>query len=294
MLSLELTNQARLRGVRRTLTISGVGVVYYEYPARTGQGETIVMVHGYRGNHRGLEAIVGGLEQYRVIVPDLPGFGESAELSNAHNLDNYATWLKDFLLTLGLADNCALVGHSFGTLVVGRYAMTNHRRRVILINPVSAPALSGPRAFLTRVTSVFYQVSSWLPERLGSWLLRSPVAVMVMSSVMAKTRDRKLRSWIHEQHLSNFSDFSSVRVATEGYEASISSDLSAMAPSIRSKVLVVAAELDDITGILRQREVVKLYPDATLAEIKGVGHLVHYEAPKKAADLIAGFVEGAR
>jgi pimeloyl-ACP methyl ester carboxylesterase len=114
---------------------------------------------------------------------------------------------------------------------------------------------------------------------------------MVMSSVMAKTNDRKLRSWIHKQHLSNFSDFATVRVATEGYDASISSDLSVMAPSITTPVLIVAAQLDDITAIEVQREVVKLYPRAKLVEINNVGHLVHYEAPEQAANFIRAFIE---
>jgi pimeloyl-ACP methyl ester carboxylesterase len=294
VLSQELSNQARLRGIRQTVSILEKEFVYYEYPATNKSDRTIVMIHGYRGNHHGLEAIVGGLGEYRVIVPDLPGFGQSPELGTLHNLDSYANWLDTFLDALGLSDSAHLVGHSFGTLVVGRYASNRECNSIVLINPVSAPALSGPRAFLTRITSLFYHLSNRLPEKVGSWLLRSPVAVMVMSSVMAKTKDRKLRSWIHKQHLANFSDFSSVRVATEGYDASISSDLSVMAPKIPSRVLVVAAELDDITAIEVQRQVVKLYPNAELVEIKGVGHLVHYEAPEKAAQYITGFLEDAK
>lgn len=291
MLSEELTNQTRLRGLRRTLTLSGKEFVYYDYPARFESPETIVMIHGYRGNHRGLEAIVGGLRDYRVIVPDLPGFGESSELTGEHNLDAYTNWLEKFLSELGLISSANLVGHSFGTLVVGQYATTRQSKSIVLINPVSGPALSGPRAFLTRITSVFYHLSNRLPESIGGWLLRSPIAVMVMSTVMAKTKDRKLRSWIHKQHLSNFSDFTTVRVATEGYDASISSDLSVMAPLIESPVLIVAAQLDDITSIEVQREAVKLYPIAKLVEIKNVGHLVHYEAPEQAAKFIATFIE---
>jgi pimeloyl-ACP methyl ester carboxylesterase len=249
------------------------------------------MIHGYRGNHRGLEAIVGGLENFRVIVPDLPGFGESEQLQSAHSLDSYENWLELFINQLGLTSHVNLVGHSFGTLVVGKYASTRSCRSIVLINPVSAPALKGPRAFLTHITSLFYRLSNLLPESIGGWLLRNPVAVMVMSSVMAKTKERELRRWIHKQHLSNFSDFASVRVASEGYDASISTHLSLMAPSIASPVLVVAAALDDITAIDIQREVVKLYPKATLVEIEGVGHLVHYEAPQQAARFIASFVE---
>ena len=291
MLSEELTNQARLRGLRRTLTLSGKEFVYYDYPARFDNSETIVMIHGYRGNHRGLEAIVGGLGDYRVIVPDLPGFGESSELTSVHNLDAYANWLGQFLSELALISTANLVGHSFGTLIVGHYASTRDCKSIVLINPVSGPALSGPRAFLTRITSAFYHLSNLLPESIGGWLLRSPIAVMVMSTVMAKTNDRKLRSWIHKQHLSNFSDFATVRIATEGYDASISSDLSFMAPSITTPVLIVAAQLDDITAIEVQREVVKLYPRAKLVEINNVGHLVHYEAPEQAANFIRAFIE---
>jgi len=291
VLSQELTKQARTRGSRSTVKISGKDFVFYDYPASKAGPKTIVMVHGYRGNHRGLEAIVGGLTDYRVVVPDLPGFGESPELSVRHSLDSYADWLGQFLRCLDLADSAAVVGHSFGTLVVGRYASSNQCRSIVLINPVSAPALSGPRAFLTRITSSFYHLSNRLPESIGGALLRSPIAVMVMSAVMATTKDRKLRRWIHKQHLSNFSDFSSVRVATEGYDASISSDLSTMAPLIKSPVLVVAAELDDITEIGRQREVIALYPNAKIVEIQNVGHLVHYEAPWQAAEYIADFLE---
>jgi len=291
MLSADLTTKAREIGIRKSTMLDGSECVYYEYPASGNAKETIVMIHGYRGNHRGLEAIAGGLSNYRVIIPDLPGFGESQQFSTRHDLESYGNWLKVFLEELGLSGNAYLVGHSFGTLVVGTYATRNRCKGIVLINPVSAPALSGPRGFLTRITSWFYHLSTSLPEGIGSWLLRSPAAVMVMSSVMAKTTDRELRRWIHKQHLANFSDFASVAVASQGYDASISSDLSILAPSIQSPVLVIAATLDDITDIDIQRRVVSKYPNANLVEIQGVGHLVHYEAPSQAANHISSFIE---
>jgi pimeloyl-ACP methyl ester carboxylesterase len=114
---------------------------------------------------------------------------------------------------------------------------------------------------------------------------------MVMSIVMAKTKGKELRKWIHNQHLSNFSDFSSVKVAVEGYEASISTDLSSLASKISAPVLVVAATLDDITDIESQRRVSELYKKPTYREIEHVGHLVHYEAPEQAALLVSSFLD---
>jgi len=250
------------------------------------------MIHGYRGNHRGLEAIAAGLSQFRVLIPDLPGFGESEPLQIPHSVKAYSDWLHGFIEQLGLTGEVNLMGHSFGSLVVGLYAAEHPTRSISLVNPVSTPALKGPQAALTNLTRIYYLLATFAPKFAGEWLLRNKVAVMVMSVVMAKTKDKALRRWIHNQHLSNFSDFASVNVAVEGYEASISTDLSQMAPRITAPVLIVAATLDDITDIESQRRVAKMYQKITYAEIEGVGHLVHYEAPDKAATYIASFLNG--
>jgi pimeloyl-ACP methyl ester carboxylesterase len=291
---MDLARAASARAIRHSLFVQGRQVVYFEYPAANPNAETLIMIHGYRGNHRGLEAIAAGISDYRILIPDLPGFGESEPLTGKHSVENYASWLKAFASELSLTNDLNLMGHSFGTLVVGFFAANNAVRSISLVNPVSIPALDGPRAGLTGLTKIYYRVASLAPESLGQWLLRSRIAVMVMSVVMAKTSDKELRSWIHQQHLNNFSDFATVRVATEGYQASISIDLSSIASSIGAPVLVVAAELDDITDIQSQREVSKAYQNVVHREIGAVGHLVHYEAPDQAAAFINEFLAGLR
>lgn len=291
MLPQDLYQSADSRAVRHTAEIDGKLCVYYEYPSIGDSNKTLVMIHGYRGNHRGLQAIAAGLTKYRVIIPDLPGFGESGPLKTTHSIQAYSDWLHKFLGVLQLTEKAHLMGHSFGSLVVGFYSTQHTPISVSLVNPVSSPALEGQRAALTNLTKLYYSLASALPNALGQWLLRSKLAVMVMSVVMAKTKQRTLRRWIHRQHLSNFSDFASVEVATEGYEASISMDLSKLAGLISSPVLVVAATLDDITDIESQRRVSELYPNSTYREIPGVGHLVHYEAPDQAARFITEFLD---
>jgi len=287
----DLYQSADSRANRYTVDIDGNLSVYFEYPSTGDSDKTIVMIHGYRGNHRGLQAIAAGLTNYRVIIPDLPGFGESLPLKTIHSVQAYSDWLHKFLGALDLENKAHLMGHSFGSLVVGFYATQHAPRSVSLVNPVSSPALEGQRAALTNLTKLYYSLASALPKAIGQWLLRTKIAVMVMSVVMAKTNQRDLRRWIHNQHLSNFSDFATVEVATEGYEASISTDLSKLASSISAPVLVVAATLDDITDIDSQRRVSKLYSNSTYREIQGVGHLVHYEAPDQAARFITEFLD---
>ena len=291
MLPQQLSLSAISRATRHTIRVDGVNSVYYEYPAVTDSSITLIMVHGYRGNHHGLEAIAAGLSKYRVLIPDLPGFGESEELSVAHSIEAYSNWLHGFIKALGLEREVHLMGHSFGTLVVGFYATQHSPKSVSLVNPVSTPALEGPRAALTNLTKIYYLLAAFAPKFAGEWLLRNKISVMVMSIVMAKTKDKELRRWIHNQHISNFSDFASVRVAVEGYEASISTDLSKLAAQIAAPVLIVAATLDDITDIESQRRVSNLYQKLAYKEIQDVGHLVHYEAPAQAAEYISDFLD---
>lgn len=294
MIAKKLAEISRAKALRKTLVIDGTETVYFEYPAENQNAKTILMIHGYRGNHHGLESIAGGLGQFRILIPDLPGFGESGPLKREHSVAGYVKWLEGFVAELGLTDELHLVGHSFGTLVVGKYASNHKVTSVSLINPVSAPALSGPRAIMTTLARIYYLIGAFAPSFAGEWLLRNKTAVMVMSIVMTKTKDRSLRRWIHDQHIANFSNFASRQVANEGFQASISTDLSKLAAAITSPVLIVAADLDDITDISTQKKVAELYPRAILREIHSVGHLVHYEAPDLAAQYISEFVGGLK
>ena len=52
----------------------------------------IVFVHGFRGDHHGLEPIAAHLPGLRVIAPDLPGFGASDALPLA-SIEAYADHL---------------------------------------------------------------------------------------------------------------------------------------------------------------------------------------------------------
>src|SRR5579859_6659282 len=63
---------------------------------------TVLAVHGFRGTHHGLLRIVDHLPHVRVIMPDLPGFGESAPLADAaHDIGGYTAWLGALADALG-------------------------------------------------------------------------------------------------------------------------------------------------------------------------------------------------
>ena len=284
----DVSELATLRSERRDVDVLGASTAYWVY-GPDDAAVTILAVHGFRGDHHGLEPVFALLPEIRIIAPDLPGFGESAPVPIAHDLDGYAAWLTAFAAQV--APGAIVLGHSFGSIVssaaVARGLPTP---RLILVNPIGAPALEGPRGILTRLAVFYYALGARLPRPLGEALLRNPVVVRVMSIAMAKTKRAPLRRFVHAQHDAYFSAFADREVLREAFVTSVSNDVRAHAPGIPIPTLLIAADRDDITPIEAERALAKLFPDARLVEIAGVGHLVHYETPRAAASAIDEFV----
>ena len=288
--SAELAKLASERAVAKEIKVLDTLTSYWLYPSDKSDAKTVVFIHGYRGNHRGLEAIAGALPDLNVIIPDLPGFGRSTEFVAEHSIENYSIWLSGFISALKLAKKPLLLGHSFGSIICAAFAADSTEiEGLILENPVSAPALEGPSGGLTKIARAFFGLSDKLPLETGLWLLKSWPMVRGMSIVMTKTRNPSLRKWVHAQHDANFSDFASRRVAIEGYRASISHNVGEYAPKFRVPVLAIIGSKDDITSVKQQEQMVNsISVPATMATLE-TGHLTHYEKPLEVAENIRHF-----
>ena len=273
---------------RHDVTVAGTRTAYWTY-GPDDAATTILAVHGFRGEHHGLEPVVAFLDDVRVVSPDLPGFGETPALPGRHDLAGYADWLTAF--AAAAAPGAVVLGHSFGSIVASAAVAGGlETPSLILVNPIGAPALQGPRGIMTRLAVFYYAAGARLPERVGTGLLRNGLIVRVMSEAMAKTRDKELRAFVHDQHATYFSRFSDRDVLHDAFVASVSHDVREFAPAIDVPTLLIAAQRDDITPIEAERKLVTLFPDASLVEIAQVGHLIHYETPAEAAGAIRRFL----
>jgi pimeloyl-ACP methyl ester carboxylesterase len=272
------------------VTILGSETHYWVY-GPDDAAVTIVVAHGYRGEHHGLEPVIAQFRGVRFIGADMPGFGESGELTAGHSIDSYAHWLAAFMKELKLTD-AVVLGHSFGS-IISSYAIANELiapPKLILINPIAAPALEGPSAFLTRLTMAFYRVSLKLPERIGYWQLSNWMVIRGMSVKLAETKDKVLRRWIHDQHHTYFGRFASRQSVVDSFDASVSYTVGDFAEKLTMPVLLIGAEKDPITAVKHLHALAARIPSGELHVIPNVGHLIHYEVPRVAAELIIGFL----
>lgn len=243
-----------------------------------------------------MDLIAERIRDRDVIVPDLPGFGLSAPLEQGLTLESYLHYLADLIaeVTRRWQVPPIVVGHSFGSILVSHLAARHPEAtpELVLINPITTPALEGSARFLTSATRVYYGLGARLPERAGHALLANPIIVRLMSEVMATTRDRGLRRYIHDQHARHFSTFADRSSLAQAFDTSVSHTVTEVADVLSMPLLVLAGDRDAIAPIGTTRDFVDRLPDARFVELSGVGHLVHYERPEAAASAIMDFARG--
>jgi pimeloyl-ACP methyl ester carboxylesterase len=101
----------------------------------TGQGDPVVLLHGWGASSQSLEGVAGCLGRtFRVLSVDLPGFGWSQAPAGAWGIAEYADHVRHLLDQIGIGTT-ALLGHSFGGRIAIRLASQHSGRvsRLILV-----------------------------------------------------------------------------------------------------------------------------------------------------------------
>jgi len=255
----------------------------WRYPATEKSKGVLLLIHGFRGNHHGLESIAGALPDYEIFIPDLPGFGATEEPSEI-TLDAYSDWLIGIYEQM--PNSTVPIGHSFGTTVLAR-SLTHglNANQAVMINPI-AKANYYSKDVASRAVRRYYKIAKKRPS-----ILKSKGFIELMNSALIKTPAADLRRWIATQHFENFSDFSSPRVAIEGFEMAMKNSVGDYAERIECPMLLITGEKDSVGPFADQRNLQRLIPDCEFHALPKLGHLLHYEAPDQVAKLIEGFID---
>ncbi len=110
------------------------------HAARLGDASArpLVFLHGITGSRRYWEHRVAGLaRRYRVLIPDLLGFGLSPKPPVEYTLSCFTRSLRGFLEAEGIAGSPhVLVGHSLGALIGIQYAVLHDEEvpALVLLN----------------------------------------------------------------------------------------------------------------------------------------------------------------
>ena len=107
-----------------------------KYLERESSGETLVLLHGFGADKDNWNMLAAFMPGYHIVIPDLPGFGDSTVIMSAkYDVNTQVERLDVFFSSLGLK-KFYLAGNSMGGNISGIYA-ANHPDKIkglILLN----------------------------------------------------------------------------------------------------------------------------------------------------------------
>lgn len=265
-----------------------------------GEGAPVVLLHGFPETSYAWRHQVPVLaEQYKVIVPDLRGYGETDKPAHGYDKRNMAKDIRELISALDV-DRIALVGHDRGARVATRFAKDYPDAVDRLVVMDNVPTRIVARSLNAEIAKaywffLFHQVPD-LPEAL-----------------IAGREDLWLRhffaDWCYNPNAITGADFEAyvqsyrrpgaIRGAMADYRANredVAQDLVDADTKIKCPTFAIWGEDFHAVGKLFDMKAVwaEMAENLQTAPIKNCGHLPHEEQPQVVNKLLTDFLKGWR
>ena len=216
---------------------------------------------------------------FRLLAPDLPGFGRTAPLPQP-SYKGYAAWVRAFCEGGGVADDLTVVGNSMGAAVGRVFAATYPQRvaRLALVDggrPVTAPAPLRALAALPPAQAVLTAIIRLYAT--SDRVLRQCVANPALLTPTLRTQMRRgIRAYVAIQG----------RMLTRP-------PLPPTTLRVRGPVLIVWGAQDGLAGPEVGRALAAEVDAQAVAIIDGAGHMPMFEQPEEFGRVLRRFAESA-
>ena len=251
-------------------------------------GQAVVFLHGITGSRRYWEKRVRPLaDRYRLILPDLPGFGLSPKPRLDYSMETFRDALRDFLVDRGLAGRPVhFVGHSLGSLIALEYAAAfgEHVGRMVL--------LSVPR-FQDAATAheLFWRGSPHYRRLLNQQSLRATLAQMHRSGLEVTLRYFLKFPWavIADSRKCTLNSLTSTLD-----RCLLNYQVDAVLPKVPERpCLLLHGERDAVAPLAHVADLPSRYPFMRLEVFRGTGHHLFLTHPRESVARIDRFLAGA-
>jgi 4,5:9,10-diseco-3-hydroxy-5,9,17-trioxoandrosta-1(10),2-diene-4-oate hydrolase len=240
---------------RHDITIGESNIRYYE----AGDGPPVLLLHGAGATARLWKPQIDGMSStFRVIAPDLPGFGGSDMVDYVNAVGDYSKFVHDFMGALDIT-SAHIVGSSMGGWIAGWFAADFPERvkRLILISPAGLHFDEMP------------------PMSLNDIIAGIRAAVESLGEEAGREFEPNARTLIDLQE-------------SGGFEPDLIFGLS----GIKSQTLILWGEHDPVIPPEYAGAFMEGIEGSVVKLVKGTGHVPHTEAPGSVNAVIAQFLMG--
>ncbi|MEV6773388.1 alpha/beta hydrolase [Nocardia sp. NPDC051030] len=258
--------------------------------AIAGSGPAVVLLHGFPHTWRLWSEIIGPLSaHYRVIAPDLRGFGATTRASNGYDADTLATDLAGILDALA-EPAAAVVAIDAGTPVAVLLALRHPDRvRQLVVMEALLGTLPGAEDFLAAGPPWWFGFHA-VPG-LAETVLFGQEARYIEWFLSTGTRGRGIRADIHDAFINAYTEPDALRSAFSYYRALPTSaqQLNDAAATRRLTTPTLAIGAHPVGNAL-ERQLRPITDDLTGHVIPDCGHIIPLDRPQELLTLVLPFL----
>ena len=246
------------------------------YISDEGKGFPLVLVHGFLGSSKMWEPQINFFKDYfRVITPDLPGFGKSSKVKSLDSINAMAKTVLELLKKRDI-NKFNLMGHSMGGMVVQEMAIISGDKINKLICYSTGPIGDIPGRFESMDTTRERLKKDGLKETVSrvpqKWFVEGKKAKnyylceKAVKNISIQTADNALiamKNWTGYENLKN----------------------------IKQDTLIIWGDRDVSYNFDQVDTLKKNITNSKLEIFKNCCHNVHLEEPQKFNEIVKNFLE---
>jgi 3-oxoadipate enol-lactonase len=244
--------------------------------AQFGKGPPLVLLHSLLSDRASFDAIVPLLSpSFRVMVPELPGFGGSRAVSGG--LADVADRMADVVKEAAGGEDAIVLGNGYGGFVALQMAIRHPdlATKLILADCGAAFSEEGRQAFRNMAAAAAAKGLSAITD-VAMRRLFAPEFQAQHPELMQGRREAFLRT--------------DPQVFGAACEALAELDLRPQLGQVKIPVLVLVGEHDEATPPPMSRELAAGLPNARLGIIPGCAHVPQLQSPEDFLAAIADFL----
>lgn len=252
-------------------------MLYYKIE---GEGFPVLLIHGYLENHKMWKDISTELaKNHKVIMPDLPGHGQSPNYADIHSMELDATKIIEILDELKI-EKVIVIGHSMGGYITLALADLYPERvdRFLLLNSSSLPDTAEKKALRDRAMV--------LAEENMETLIKMSIPLLFAEKNADKFSDEK--EFIRQMMRETSTD--GIKAALRGMR--IRPDRTGVLENFAGKIGIVLGKYDRTVDPEAFKAVIPDRGNITTLELD-CGHLSYFENKDETIAFVNDFVSNS-
>ena len=253
-----------------TTDVNGISTNYID----KGEGDAVLILQGWGTSVDLYSAVIDtAAQKYRVLAPDMPGFGATPEPPEPWHVDDYADFVLAFCENLGVSE-VIIFAHSFGGRVTLK--LTAREDLPITVNKIILTGAAGIR----HEPSEAAKKKAAAYQRGKKFLSSAPMKALfpnALENLRNKhgSADYKAASPMMRQVLVN----------------TVNEDLSALLPMCKPETLLIWGRNDDAAPYEDGQRMEREMPDAGLVTLENAGHFAFIDQQFTFLRVLSSFLD---